>query len=131
MRLALFQPDIPQNLGAAVRLSACLAVPLEVIEPCAFPLTDKSLKRAALDYGQSAPPTLFSSWNAFLAGDARNEGRLILFTTRGAAPYHRFAFQPGDTLRVNVKNLLNRQYTWGSGVPGLPLQLLVTYDLHY
>ena len=98
MRLALFQPDIPQNLGAAVRLSACLAVPLDVIEPCAFPLTDKSLKRAALDYGQASQPTLFPSWTAFLAAEARNEGRLILFTTRGASPYHRFAFQPGDTL---------------------------------
>jgi tRNA (cytidine/uridine-2'-O-)-methyltransferase len=98
MRLALFQPDIPQNLGAAVRLSACLAVPLEVIEPCAFPLTDKSLKRAALDYGQSTQPTLFASWTAFLAGEARKEGRLILFTTRGAVPYHQFTFEAGDTL---------------------------------
>ena len=51
MRLALFQPDIPQNLGAAVRLCACLGVGLDVIEPCAFPLSDRSLKRAALDYG--------------------------------------------------------------------------------
>ena len=49
MRLALFQPDIPQNLGAAIRLCACLGVGLDVIEPCAFPLSDRSLKRAALD----------------------------------------------------------------------------------
>ncbi len=98
MRLALFQPDIPQNLGAALRLTACVAVPLEVIEPCAFPLTDKSLRRAALDYSDKAQVRLFSSWPAFLADPARAEGRLILFTTRGAEPYHRFAFQPGDTL---------------------------------
>lgn len=98
MRLALFQPDIPQNLGAALRLTACLAVSLDVIEPCAFPLTDKSLKRTALDYGEKSQVKRHDSWSAFLADDARNQGRLILFTTRGAAPYHRFAFEPGDTL---------------------------------
>ena len=108
MRLALFQPDIPQNLGAALRLSACLAVPLDVIEPCAFPLSDKSMRRAALDYTDNASFRLHSSWREFLADPARGEGRLILFTTRAAEPYHRFAFQPGDTL------LLGRE---SAGVP--------------
>ncbi len=98
MRLALFQPDIPQNLGAAIRLTACVAVPLEVIEPCAFPLTDKTLKRAALDYGDPSHLMLQPSWDAFITDPARLEGRLILFTTRGAQPFHRFAFEPGDTL---------------------------------
>ena len=98
MRLALFQPDIPQNLGAALRLSACLAVPLDVIEPCAFPLSDKSLRRAALDYAETADFRLHASWCEFLADPARGEGRLILFTTRAAEPYHHFAFRPGDTL---------------------------------
>lgn len=98
MRLALFQPDIPQNLGAALRLSACLAVTLDVIEPCAFPLSDKSLRRAALDYGDNASFRLHASWREFLADPARSEGRLILFTTRAAEPYHHFAFRPGDTL---------------------------------
>ncbi len=54
MRLALYQPDIPQNLGAAIRLAACLGAALDVIEPCGFPLTDRALKRAALDYGELA-----------------------------------------------------------------------------
>jgi tRNA (cytidine/uridine-2'-O-)-methyltransferase len=98
MRLALFQPDIPQNLGAALRLTACLAVPLDVVEPCAFPLSDKSLRRAALDYADKAVFRLHASWNAFLAAPERQDGRLILFTTRGAAPLHGFAFEPGDTL---------------------------------
>jgi tRNA (cytidine/uridine-2'-O-)-methyltransferase len=98
MRLALFQPDIPQNLGAALRLTACLAVPLEVIEPCAFPLSDKSMRRAALDYGEKAVFRLHASWRDFLADPARNEGRLILFTTGGSQPHHRFAFRQGDTL---------------------------------
>jgi tRNA (cytidine/uridine-2'-O-)-methyltransferase len=98
MRLALFQPDIPQNLGAALRLSVCLAVCLDVIEPCAFPLSDRSLKRAALDYGAKAQIRLHSSWTAFQAAPERGQGRLILFTTKGATPYHRFEFQPRDTL---------------------------------
>jgi tRNA (cytidine/uridine-2'-O-)-methyltransferase len=98
MRLALFQPDIPQNLGAALRLSACLAVGLDVIEPCAFPLSDKSMRRAALDYGNNASFRLHASWGEFLADPARREGRLILFTTRAAEPYQHFAFRPGDTL---------------------------------
>ena len=71
MRLALFQPDIPQNLGAALRLSACMAIWLDVIEPCAFPLSDKSLKRAALDYGDKAQIRLHPSWDAFLADPQR------------------------------------------------------------
>jgi tRNA (cytidine/uridine-2'-O-)-methyltransferase len=98
MRLALFQPDIPQNMGAAVRLCACLEVPLDVIEPCGFPLSDKRLQRAALDYAPRAEIVLHPSWEAFLAAPARDLGRLILFTTRGAAPLHAFDFWPGDTL---------------------------------
>ena len=96
MRLALFQPDIPQNLGAAVRLGACLGVALDVIEPCAFPLSDRSLKRAALDY--EAETRLHASWSAFLAAPERRLGRLVLFTTRGAARLHDHVFTPGDTL---------------------------------
>lgn len=98
MRLALFQPDIPQNVGACIRLSACFGVELEVIEPCAFPLDDRSLKRAALDYGPLGRLTVRPSWAAFAAAPERGEGRLVLFTTRGALRLDAFAFQPGDTL---------------------------------
>jgi tRNA (cytidine/uridine-2'-O-)-methyltransferase len=98
MRLALFQPDIPQNVGAAIRLAACLHVSLEIIEPCAFPLSDRALKRAALDYGDKAAVERRASWNAFLAAPARKDGRLVLFTTRGAVDFTTFAFAPGDTL---------------------------------
>jgi tRNA (cytidine/uridine-2'-O-)-methyltransferase len=98
MRLALFQPDIPQNLGAALRLGACLDVGVEVVEPCAFPLSDKSLKRAALDYGGLCETIRRPSWSAFAAAPARSEGRLVLFTTRAAEPFHQFEFASGDTL---------------------------------
>ncbi len=98
MRLALFQPDIPQNLGAAIRLCACLGVFLDVIEPCGFPLSDRTLKRAALDYADEARIRLHRSWEDFRREPERRSGRLVLFTTRAAIPYTEFAFAPGDTL---------------------------------
>jgi len=98
MRLALFQPDIPQNVGAAVRLCDCLGVLVEIIEPCGFPLSDRALRRTAMDYGGIADVIRQSSWSAFLSDPARAEGRLVLFTTRGAQNFTGFAFQPGDTL---------------------------------
>jgi tRNA (cytidine/uridine-2'-O-)-methyltransferase len=98
MRLALFQPDIPQNLGGAIRLSACMRAALEIIEPCGFPLSDRSLKRAALDYGGHAEVMRHGSWSEFLDSEARKDGRLVLFTTHGARPYTDFSFQPADTL---------------------------------
>jgi tRNA (cytidine/uridine-2'-O-)-methyltransferase len=104
MRLALFQPDIPQNLGAALRLTACLAVPLDVIEPCGFPLSDKALKRTAMDYGAAAEVHRHASWTEFLNAEARLQGRLLLFTTGGDRPFHQFAFQPGDTLLFGRKS---------------------------
>ena len=97
MRLALFQPDIPQNVGAAIRLSACLNVGLDVIEPCAFALDDKSLKRAALDYGPLAHLTRHTSWSAFLAARKPAE-RLVLLTTRGDVRFPDVAFGPDDVL---------------------------------
>jgi tRNA (cytidine/uridine-2'-O-)-methyltransferase len=100
VRLALYQPDIPQNLGAAIRLAACFAAPLDIIDPCGFPLTDKALKRAALDYGRLAVIKRHASFTAFLAHDARREGRLILIETDGTERLHRFAFSRGDTILV-------------------------------
>lgn len=98
MRLALFQPDIPQNVGAAIRLAACLGVWLDIIEPCGFPISDRSLKRVAMDYTADVDLCRHDSWAAFLSHPARQEGRLVLFTTRGAQPYIDFTFQPRDTL---------------------------------
>ena len=98
MRLALFQPDIPQNLGAAIRLSASLGVEQEVVEPCAFPLDDRTLKRAALDYQPLAKITRHDGWSKFDNHPNRGDGRLVLFTTKGASPYVDFAFRGGDTL---------------------------------
>ena len=98
MRLALFQPDIPQNLGAALRLGACLGVPVDVIEPCGFPLSDAGVRRAAMDYGALADLRRHASWADFLQCPERRAGRLLLFTTKGALPLHGFEFRTGDTL---------------------------------
>ena len=98
MRLALYQPDIPQNLGAAIRLSACLGTPLDIIEPCGFPLTDAAMKRAALDYGDKARIERHGSFAAFKAMPERSDGRLVLVETDGAASFQSFSFSSGDTL---------------------------------
>ncbi len=94
MRATLFQPDIPQNLGASIRLCACLGVELGVIEPCAFPLSDKALRRAALDYGDPGAVRRHATWPDFLA---QAPGRIIVIETSGA-PLHDFAFAASDVL---------------------------------
>jgi tRNA (cytidine/uridine-2'-O-)-methyltransferase len=98
VQIGFFQPDIPQNLGAALRLGACFAAPVEIIEPCGFPLTDRAMRRSAMDYGARAEVVRHGGWDAFCAAPQRATGRLILFTTRAEMPLGRFRFLPGDTL---------------------------------
>jgi len=96
MRLALFEPDIPQNLGAFIRLSAGLGVPLDVIEPCGFPVDDKRIRRAAMDYYDLATIVRHASWSAFRRD--RPPGRLVLLTTTGATVFPGLAFAADDVL---------------------------------
>lgn len=98
MRLALYQPDIPQNLGAAIRLCACLGVALDVIEPCGFLLTEKALRRTALDYGQRATLARHASFQHFLTQLRSTPRRLVLVETDATASLLDFAFEPEDTL---------------------------------
>ena len=97
MRLALYEPDIPQNAGAMMRLGAALGVGIDLIEPCGFVLSDRGLKRAGMDYLKSADIRRHESWARF-AGDF--QGRLLLLTTGGDMAYTDFAFRTGDTLLV-------------------------------
>jgi tRNA (cytidine/uridine-2'-O-)-methyltransferase len=99
MRLALFEPDIPQNAGTLIRLGACLGIPVDIIEPCGFILSDHRLKRAGMDYVDLAEVTRHDSWARFRATLAA-PARLILLTTRASLPYHRFAFAADDVLLV-------------------------------
>lgn len=96
MRLALFEPDIPQNLGAFIRLSAGLGLPLDVIEPCGFPVDDKRIRRAAMDYFDLARVVRHVSWAAFCRD--RPPGRLVLLTTAGAVRLPDARFRPDDIL---------------------------------
>jgi len=97
VRLALYQPDIPQNAGAAMRLCACLGVGLDVIEPCGFIWDDKKIRRAGMDYIDAADIARHSSWQAFL-DNRQGSGRLVLLTVQGATAYSNFAFAPGDII---------------------------------
>lgn len=98
MRIALFQPDIPQNTGAILRLSACFDVPVDIIEPCGFVLDDRRLKRVAMDYGPQATIRRHRSWSAFL-GTVRAESlRLVLLTTQATQTHHGFDFHTDDVL---------------------------------
>src|SRR3984893_7666268 len=91
LRLALYEPDIPQNTGALLRLAACLGVGVDLIEPLGFLIDDRRLKRAALDYAALAEVRRHPSWPAFQA-TRHAESRLVLMTTTGTTALHDFAF---------------------------------------
>ncbi len=99
MRLALYQPEIALNVGAILRLGACLGVPVDIIEPCGFPFDRRAVRRSAMDYYDHVALTRHRSWDAFIAShEAQREARLVLLTTRGERSYQSFAFTEGDTL---------------------------------
>jgi tRNA (cytidine/uridine-2'-O-)-methyltransferase len=100
LRLALFQPDIPQNVGTLLRLAACLDLPVDVIEPCGFIFSDRRLRRAGMDYMAAAERTHHSSWEAYCGARGAGAGRLVLLTAQGATAYTGFAFTPGDAIMV-------------------------------
>lgn len=97
MRIALFEPDIPQNTGNILRLGACLSLPVDIIEPCGFPLSDRGLKRAGMDYLSIATMNRVDSWASYV-DQVPKDARLILLSTRSAEPYTGFSFQENDIL---------------------------------
>jgi len=96
MRLCLFQPEIAGNVGAVLRLGACMGVPIDLIEPMGFAWDDKRVRRTAMDYIDHVDVTRHSSFDAFR--EANHQGRLILFSTKGVESPYEFAFQPDDIL---------------------------------
>lgn len=96
--IALYQPDIPQNLGGTLRLAACMGVDTHIIEPCGFVFDDRKLHRVGLDYTTLAPLTKHTSWEAFRTWQQAEKRRLVLLTTKGSTPLHDFTFQEGDIL---------------------------------
>ena len=100
MRLALYEPDIPQNTGTLLRMAACLSVPVDVIEPCGFVFDDRHLRRAAMDYLAHIEMRRHISWRAFHEVQGEGRTRLILLTSAASTPYPAFRFNRDDTLLV-------------------------------
>ena len=94
--IALYQPDIPQNTAAIIRLCACFGATLEIIEPCGFQLNDKRLKKVAMDYLYKSKIIIHSSYNSFLI--KKKNCRIILMTTKAKKKYSDFKFNKKDTL---------------------------------
>src|SRR5262249_9709714 len=102
LRLALYEPDIPQNAGSLMRLGACLGVGIDIIEPCGFLLSDRNFRRAGMDYLKSADICRHSSCARFHYDFNARRGtpRLVLLTTNAEMAYCDFRFAPDDTLLV-------------------------------
>ena len=98
MRIALYEPDIPQNAGTILRLAACLGVEAHIIEPAGFPVTDRAFRRAGMDYLDQVSITRHPGWDDFDRWRRGDSHRLILFTTRSAVSYLDHAYRPDDVL---------------------------------
>ena len=98
MRIALFQPDIPQNTGTILRLCACLGVSADIIEPAGFPVSDRHFRRAGMDYLDHVTINRHRSWAHFAQWRANSGSKLILFSTKSAKPYLEHRFTPEDIL---------------------------------
>ncbi len=98
MRIALYEPDIPQNTGTVLRTAACFGLGTDIIEPCGFVWDQKKLRRAGMDYLESVDLVRHSSWRAFQ--DDKMSGRLVLLTTKASVPYTDFQFREDDILIV-------------------------------
>ena len=94
--IALYQPDIPQNTAAIIRLCSCFNTTLEIIEPCGFELSDKRMKRVAMDYLDISKIITYKSYKNFLI--KKKNTRVILMTTKAEKKYYNFKFKPKDTI---------------------------------
>ena len=98
MRIALYQPDIPQNTGNIFRLGACLGVSIDIIEPTGFVFDDKKFKRSSMDYIDYLDYKRHDDWDHFYDWIKENKFRLILMTTKSNKSLYNFEFRPSDIL---------------------------------
>jgi tRNA (cytidine/uridine-2'-O-)-methyltransferase len=109
MRIALYQPDIPQNTGTILRLCACLGIEAHIIAPAGFPTSDRAFRRAGMDYLDAVTLVRHSSWQAFETWRRARGARLLLFTTAATLSYLDYRYRADDVL------LFGRE---SAGVPG-------------
>ena len=95
-KIALFEPDIPQNTAAIIRTCACLGAKLEIIEPCGFLLNDKRFKRVVMDYMDEKEIRYYKNSDQFF--DEKKNQRIILMTTKASSSYTKFKFEKNDTI---------------------------------
>jgi len=98
LRIALYQPDIPQNTGTVLRLCACLGIEAHIIEPAGFPTSDRAFRRAGMDYLDAVSIVRHAAWGEFEAWRRNARCRLALFTTRASLSYLDYRFETGDIL---------------------------------
>jgi len=98
MRIALYEPDIPQNTGTILRLCACLGIAADIIEPAGFPVTDRAFRRAGMDYLDAVAITRHRSWQSFAAWRSGQRHRLLLFTTAASLSYLDYRYRADDIL---------------------------------
>jgi tRNA (cytidine/uridine-2'-O-)-methyltransferase len=108
LRIALYQPEIAGNVGAVLRLSACLNVACDIIEPCGFPFSDKGLKRAGMDYADAVVIERHQGASEFIANARSNNRRIVLMTTKASISLFNAEFHPDDIILMGSE---------GSGVP--------------
>jgi tRNA (cytidine/uridine-2'-O-)-methyltransferase len=108
LRIALYQPDIPQNTGTILRLCACLGIEAHIIEPAGFPTSDRAFRRAGMDYIDAVAIVRHASWREFESWRRNDRHRLVLLTTKATVSYLEYSFEPSDIL------LLGRE---SAGVP--------------
>lgn len=116
MRIALYQPDIPQNTGTILRFCACLNVEAHIIEPAGFPISDRHFRRAGMDYLDQVTIVRHDSWSKFMQWRDSADCRVILLTTKGVTPYLEQRYRSTDVL------LLGRESA------GVPQQVADTAD---
>lgn len=104
LRIALYQPDIAGNTGTILRFAACLGLGVDIVEPAGFPLSDRALKRAGMDYLEMAALTRHVDWHAFEDWRKLAKRRLVLLSTKAAVAYTDFVFAGDDILLFGRKS---------------------------
>ena len=119
-KIALYQPDIPQNTAAIIRTCSCLGAKLEIIEPCGFLLSDKRFKRVAMDYLDQKEIKIYKSIDDFFL--LKKKSRIILMTTKSDKNYTKFKFKKGDTIlfgreSAGVPNVIHEKIKYKLRIP--------------